>query len=118
MIDDQLLQSIELALGQYQLYYGRLDIKYKTWDQLVAGDFKIIEINTITSEPLSIYDARVGLVGKYKMIYRHLSDLFLISRHLKKQGRKRLGLVSFYKYVMAYNAHLRLISPKTKRQES
>jgi len=112
LINDQLLQSIESSLGQFELYYGRLDIKYKTWDQLLQGDFKIIEINTITSEPLSIYDAKVGLVDKYKMIYRHLRDLYSISAYLKSQGRQRLSLSSFYKYIKDYQAHMKLISPK------
>jgi len=114
LINDQLLQSIETALGQFELYYGRLDIKYKTWDQLLQGDFKIIEINTITSEPLSIYDAKVGLVGKYKVLYRHLKDLFSISLYLRRQGRKRLSPLAFYKYIKDYRVHLRMISPKNE----
>lgn len=39
-------------------YYGRLDIKYKSLDQLLQGkEFKVIEVNGIISEPTHIYDA-------------------------------------------------------------
>ena len=39
-------------------YYGRLDIKYKSYEQLLQGkEFKILEINGIISEPTHIYDA-------------------------------------------------------------
>ena len=39
-------------------YYGRLDIKFKSYDQfLKRKDFKIIEVNGIISEPTHIYDA-------------------------------------------------------------
>ena len=113
LINDQLLRSIESALGKFELYYGRLDIKYESWDRLLAGEFKIIEINTITSEPLSMYDRRVGLIDKYRMLYRHLYDLFSISSYLRKQGRRRLSLSAFYRYVQDYRSHLRSISPKT-----
>jgi len=39
-------------------YYGRLDIKYKSFEKLLRKeDFKILEVNGIISEPTHIYDA-------------------------------------------------------------
>jgi hypothetical protein len=39
-------------------YYGRLDIKYKSFEKLLQKeDFKILEVNGIISEPTHIYDA-------------------------------------------------------------
>jgi hypothetical protein len=39
-------------------YYGRLDIKYESFEKLLQGKaFKILEINGIISEPTHIYDA-------------------------------------------------------------
>lgn len=38
-------------------YYGRLDIKYKDYKDLLKGkEFKILEVNGIISEPTHIYD--------------------------------------------------------------
>lgn len=42
-------------------YYGRVDLKYQTFESLCMGQgFKIIEINGIISEPTHIYDASSG----------------------------------------------------------
>jgi hypothetical protein len=37
-------------------YYGRLDIKYNSLEDLEKGDFKILELNGILAEPTHIYD--------------------------------------------------------------
>ena len=104
LISDQLRKTIEKALGKFELYYGRLDIKYSSWDQLLQGDFKIIEINTITSEPLAIYDPSYGLIKKYKVLHQHLQHLFRISQLLNKKGKKRLSLSDFYSYCLLYTS--------------
>lgn len=42
-------------------YYGRVDIKYNSFEELIKGEnLKIIEINGIISEPTHIYDASNG----------------------------------------------------------
>lgn len=110
LISDELRKTIEQALGNFELYYGRLDIKFKSWDALLQGDFKVIEINTITSEPLSIYDPSFGLLKKYKTIYRHLRHLQRISAILKKDGHQRMSLTAFQRYIKSYRAHLKKIS--------
>ena len=39
-------------------YYGRIDLKYDSFEKLLdGGEFKILEINGIISEPTHIYDA-------------------------------------------------------------
>ncbi len=54
-------------------YYGRVDIKYTNFEELVKGkNFKIIEINGIISEPTHIYDASKGTYLKaLKSIKNH-----------------------------------------------
>ena len=110
LINDHLLQVIESSLQGLELYYGRLDIKYQTWEALLKGQFKIIEVNTITSEPLSIYDHSIPLVKKYRIFYNHIKSMYLISQQLKKDGRKRLSTSEFIKYIKSYNTHLKSIS--------
>jgi hypothetical protein len=42
-------------------YYGRIDLKYNSWEELLEGEnFKIVEINGVMSEPTHIYDATTG----------------------------------------------------------
>ncbi|MBT8384278.1 MAG: D-alanine--D-alanine ligase, partial [Bacteroidia bacterium] len=63
-------------------YYGRLDIKYDTFEKLIQGkDFKIIEMNGIISEPTHIYDPNnITYVGALKSIKEHWKILFQISK--------------------------------------
>lgn len=110
LINDQLLRVIEESLQGLELYYGRLDVKYQNWNDLLKGNFKIIEANTITSEPLSIYDHSIPLFKKYKIFYSHIRSMYLISQQLKKGGRKRLSISEFIKYIKSYNTHLKSIS--------
>lgn len=63
-------------------YYGRLDIKYDTFEKLIQGkDFKIIEMNGIISEPTHIYDPdKITYFGALKSIKKHWKILFRISK--------------------------------------
>ncbi|MGB5464426.1 MAG: hypothetical protein WBM92_13765 [Aureibaculum sp.] len=63
-------------------YYGRLDIKYDTFEKLIQGkDFKIIEMNGIISEPTHIYDPNnISYFGALKSIKEHWKIIFRISK--------------------------------------
>ncbi len=62
-------------------YYGRVDIKYNSFDDLENDtDFKILEINGIIAEPTHIYDAKKYSYFKaLKTIRNHWKSLFYIS---------------------------------------
>jgi hypothetical protein len=50
-------------------YYGRLDIKYESFEKLLQGEsFKILEINGIISEPTHIYDASHKDAGFFRAL--------------------------------------------------
>lgn len=110
LISDELLAVIEKSIQGLNLYYGRLDIKFDTWEEMLAGNFKIIEVNTITSEPLSIYDQRIPISQKYRIIYRHMKSMYEISRILRNMGKPVLEVRTFINYLFNYRAHLKQIS--------
>ncbi|PCH51520.1 MAG: D-alanine--D-alanine ligase [Flavobacteriaceae bacterium] len=60
--------------------YGRIDIKYNNFDELIKGEnFKIIEINGIISEPTHIYDASKGsYFDALKSIKNHWKLAYII----------------------------------------
>ena len=69
-------------------YYGRFDIKYTSWDALLAGkEFKIIEINGVNAEPTHIYDPNHTLAKAYRDIFFHMK----IIHHISLQNRS-LGI--------------------------
>ncbi len=62
-------------------YYGRVDLKYNSFEQLENGsDFKILEINGIIAEPTHIYDSEnFTYFNALKAIRKHWKYLFNIS---------------------------------------
>jgi len=50
-------------------YYGRLDIKFNSYDKLLKEqEYKILEVNGIISEPTHIYDATHEGASFYKAL--------------------------------------------------
>jgi hypothetical protein len=82
LIDEQLTQSVDAVCRQVNgFYYGRLDIRYNTWEELRQGkNFSIIELNGAGSEPTHIYDPKHSIFFAWKEIIRHLDILWTISR--------------------------------------
>jgi len=68
-------------------YYGRLDIRYNTWEELREGkNFSVIELNGAGSEPTHMYDPKHSLFFAWKEIIRHWIILWRISRLNHKKG--------------------------------
>jgi len=73
-------------------YYGRLDIKYNSWEELQAGKaFSIIELNGAGSEPTHIYDPKHSIFWAWREILKHWRLLFKISTYNYKQGHPYLS---------------------------
>jgi hypothetical protein len=89
----ELQQTIDEICQQIpHFYYGRLDIKYSTWEGLQAGkDFAIIELNGAGSEPTHIYDPKHSLYWAWRETAKHLRVLFKISTYNHRQGHLYLS---------------------------
>lgn len=83
---DEACRSIE------GFYFGRLDIRYQSWEELKRGEnFCIIEVNGAGSEPTHIYDPKHSLFFAWKEIIRHWYILWRISRINHRLGHKYLS---------------------------
>lgn len=82
LVDEELTRSIDNICQQVNgFYFGRLDIRYRSWEELKQGkEFSIIEINGAGSEPTHIYDPEHSIIFAWKEIIRHWNILFHISR--------------------------------------
>jgi hypothetical protein len=82
LTEDRLTESIDKVCRQVDgFYYGRLDVRYNTWEELREGKkFSIIELNGAGSEPTHIYDPKHSIFFAWKEIIRHLNILWKISR--------------------------------------
>src|SRR5258705_2339062 len=73
MIDERLTASVDAVCRQVNgFYFGRLDIRYNTWEELREGkNFSIIELNGAGSEPTHMYDPKHSVFFAWKEITRH-----------------------------------------------
>ncbi|HYF30559.1 MAG TPA: hypothetical protein VD993_05535 [Chitinophagaceae bacterium] len=68
-------------------YYGRLDIRYRSLENLKQGkDFSIIELNGAGSEPTHMYDPKYSIFDAWRLIVRHWLILWRISRRNHAKG--------------------------------
>lgn len=85
--DEKLTRVIDnLCRGIKGFYYGRLDIRYSSLEELREGrNFSVIELNGAGSEPTHIYDPKHSVFFAWKEIIRHKKILFAISRINRKK---------------------------------
>lgn len=72
-ITEKLEQTFDEILKNVQgFYYGRLDIRYNTFEELEQGiNFSIIELNGAKSEPTHIYDTKHSFWYGQREIFKH-----------------------------------------------
>jgi hypothetical protein len=94
LIDEGLTSVIDRLCREIpEFYYGRLDIRFQSWEELKLGrQFTVIEVNGAGSEPTHIYDPRHSLFFAWKEIIRHWILLWRISRENHRLGIPYLGL--------------------------
>ena len=101
--DRQLEKTINAICDRLPgFYFGRLDIRYRSWEELKEGKaFSIIELNGAGSEPTHIYDPRYSLLDAWKEIARHYKLLFLISRRNHRSGHPDLSFRQGWRLIKA-----------------
>ncbi len=109
---EQMMDTLSKQINNW--YYGRLDIKYNTFEELTAGkNFKILEINGIISEPTHIYDPRnASYFGAIKSIRKHWEIIYTIAKKNHENSNIPYPkFIPYYKDMM----WLRKYSKKLKR---
>ncbi|MGE5107447.1 MAG: hypothetical protein ACM3H8_07875 [Sphingobacteriales bacterium] len=94
LIDEELTATVDVISQQVpDFYFGRLDLRYNTWEELKKGiNISIIELNGAGSEPTHIYDPKHSLVFAWKEIVRHWILLWRISVMNHKKGHAYMNL--------------------------
>lgn len=83
LINEELEKSMDVLNHQVDgWFYGRLDIKYHSLEELYQGKFKVLELNGILAEPTHIYDAsKITYWKALKTIRTHWKQLYKIARY-------------------------------------
>lgn len=77
---DQLAKHIE------GFYIGRFDLRTNSLDNLMKGNFKVIEINGVNSEPCHIYDPETPLWKGIRDLLIHWKGVYEVSVANHKKG--------------------------------
>jgi hypothetical protein len=109
-ITAELTRTIDEVCRQIPgFYYGRMDLKFSSWDELVQGkNFSIIELNGAGSEPTHIYDPANSLLYAWKEIHKHWHLLYKISTlNVQKKQLQLLNSTDGIRMIRDHFKHLR-----------
>jgi len=77
----------EISQGFIGFYFGRFDIRTPSVDDFKAGrNFKIIELNGVTSEATHIYDPKNNLIDAYRVLFAQWKLAFEIGALNRDRG--------------------------------
>ncbi|MGH9946155.1 MAG: alpha/beta fold hydrolase [Pyrinomonadaceae bacterium] len=92
------LKIDEICRGIDGFFFGRFDIRTPSFDELMQGrNFKLIELNGVTSESTNIYDPKYSLIDAYRILFRQWRIAFEIGAENRKLGEKTTGIYSLFK---------------------
>lgn len=91
MITPELETKIDEICRAFEgFYFGRFDIRCESFESLMRGkDFRIVELNGVTSESTNIYDPRHSLIGAYRILFRQWDLAFEIGSENYRRGARR-----------------------------
>jgi membrane protein DedA with SNARE-associated domain len=93
-----------LSRGIDGFYFGRFDLRSASFAELMRGNFKVIELNGVTSESTNIYDRRYSLIDAYRILFRQWRIAFEIGAANRKLGAKCLSIREFIKLIFSKDA--------------
>jgi len=115
-IDEQLTAMIDGICRQIPgFYFGRLDIRYKDWEELKQGkNFSVIEVNGAGSEPTKNYEPKHQIFFAWKEVNRQWVILWRISRLNHREGHQYLSLGEGLKMFRDDRQHSKILATITE----
>ncbi|WP_158021933.1 ATP-grasp domain-containing protein [Flammeovirga pacifica] len=83
-LDTKVFDEISAHIDGF--YFGRYDLKAEDEEALIKGEFKVMELNGVNSEPAHIYDPENSLIAAYKDLFAHWWRIYKIGKQNRKQG--------------------------------
>lgn len=102
------LKTIELEIaidkicrGFTGFYFGRFDIRTKSFEDIKRGEnFKIIELNGVTSESTNIYDKKYSLFDAYGILFKQWKIAFAIGEENFNRGAKKTSVINLIRLLL------------------
>lgn len=92
----------EVARGFDGFYFGRFDVRAPSVEGLMRGEFVVIELNGVTSEATHIYDARVGLLEAYRVLFEQWRLAFEIGAANIARGVEPASIRTLVRLLIEY----------------
>lgn len=78
------------SMGGFEV--GRIDVRFRSLEELREGCFKIIEINGAGSEAIQYWDPRVSMRQTFAGVFAKQRELFALAAKARRLGRRPVGL--------------------------
>ena len=117
LIDQQLTDTFDAISKEiYGWYYGRMDIKYQSIEELKKGEnFYILEINGTISEPTELYDPyNASYFKALKLIRQHWDYIYQIGVQNLKNGVPSKSFFTYWKETFGLIAYVKKVSELAK----
>ena len=88
--------------------FGRYDILAESWEELLQGRFKVIELNGVNAEPLHIYHPKFSLWAAWKTLWRHWQRIGRLAEQMQKRGHKAISSLALLRAVRQHDRKVRL----------
>jgi hypothetical protein len=87
LINARLIKTFDEASQPLkEWYFGRFDVRTPSFEEMEKGNFKVVEVNGVNSEPAHIYDPHQSMVKAYRDLLLHWNTIYRISRENRRRG--------------------------------
>ncbi len=103
---NELRETIDAISKKFDgFYFGRYDIRTPSIEDFKRGqNFKVVELNGVTSEATSIYDPSNSLWQAYRVLMQQWRIAFEIAAENRKAGAQPLSLRALLQLLRSYQA--------------
>ena len=104
LVTPSLAEAFDRIAKQFPGFnFGRFDVRVKSVEAFQAGhDFRIVELNGVTSEATHIYDPANGLLTAYRALLEQWRIAFAIAAQNQARGTRPTPLADLVKSVVDY----------------
>jgi membrane protein DedA with SNARE-associated domain len=103
LVTPELTDAIErVSRACAGFYFGRYDVRSDSTEAFRRGEFRVIELNGVTSEATSIYDPRYGLFRAYGTLFSQWRLAFAIGAENRDRGVEPTRIAELFRSVVRY----------------
>jgi pimeloyl-ACP methyl ester carboxylesterase/membrane protein DedA with SNARE-associated domain len=101
---EELEEAIDRVSKKFDgFYFGRYDIRTPSVEDFRQGkNFKVIELNGVTSEATNIYDPKNSLFAAYRVLFKQWRIAFEIGEQNLKRGTKPTSLKELIRLIVEF----------------